>query len=88
MRVELHTGYGQPLPCLVDQRCGLKCLAFGLVRHFLHRESAELFIDQWKQLVGSLGIASINGAKHMSDVRHRRIHPNRIARRDRLKRAA
>lgn len=54
----------------MDQRCRLKRLTCGLVRHLLRRESAQFRIDQRQQLIGGGGIAGVDSAKDLGDVEH------------------
>ena len=60
----------------VDEGGGLKRLSGTFVRHLLHRQFAQLVVDQGQQLAGSLRIALLDGAQDSGDVVHAR--PNRF----------
>lgn len=63
-------GPHQLQPRLVDQSSCLQGLPWGLLRHFVGSEFAQLLIDQWQQVVGSFGIALLSSLENARDIGH------------------
>src|SRR5437868_7865491 len=54
----------------MDQGSGLQCLTWRFLSHPPGGQSTQLLINERKQLVGSLGLASFNGFENARHVTH------------------
>jgi hypothetical protein len=61
---------GQPEPSLVDEGGGLERVTGCLLRHFVGGDPAQFVVYQRQQLVGRLGIASLNRLENARHITH------------------
>jgi hypothetical protein len=62
----------EPDVCLMHERRGLQSLAGLLLGHHLGRQLAQLIVDQRQELLGSRGVALLDGGEDTRDVGHGR----------------
>ena len=60
----------QPKIDLVNQRCRIQRLARPLLGQLTRRELSQFVVNQWQELLGSMGIALFDGGQDASHVTH------------------
>src|SRR5690606_28533198 len=59
---------------LVNERSALERVTDRFLGHACCRQFPQLIVDEWQQLVGSVGVAPINGRENLSDVGQVDVH--------------